>query len=420
MTFSNRHEVETHLAETADGGVICEIGAGRGDGLVALIRGNKCGRILPIFAVDPYLPYVDRLGGTYGPKSKEEAVEKVVGEGSAHIVTFIEEDGAKVGAGWNLPTSLVWIDVSMDYDGLKPIFDAWVDKVVPDGHIAIAGLSYSNLGSAQVMQEAVDGGKFDRVLEEQDFVAVLRRRPTHKRAVFYIVDGEPYADEASYSARSVKENMPGVETFLFAVGGADPRENIDHVVALPERESELWYLDSTRYWNLAVEKLHEYNHLLYLDTDTWVAWPCTNAWWLLERFDMCLGHSVGREAMPSAIGVPVSFCTLSIGVTFFCNNKQVRDTFWEWLAFYEKYPHLYGDNDESPLRDVLWLNPYGLRFYVLAPEYNLRCGFGAWIYGRVRIVHARLPRLHRVAAELNERTHMRMWRDGWLWYHEPK
>jgi len=420
MIFSNRHEVETHLAEQADGGVIVEVGVGKGDGLVALLNGTRYGRLLPVYAVDPYAPYVDKLGGTYGPECKQEAVDQVVGTGLGRLVAFVEEDGVLVGENWDLPTALVWIDVSMEYDGLKCVWDAWADKVMEDGHIAIAGLGYSSLGTARVMQEAVDSGNFVRVLEEQDRVAVLRRNPRHRRAAFYIVDGEQYADEAAYSASSLKEHMPRVETFLFAVGGTKDRDCIDHVVALPPRESELWYLDSTRYFNQAVGQLHEYNRLLYLDTDTWVSWDCLDMWWLLEQFDVCLGHSAGREAMPSAIGTPPAFTTLSIGVSLFCNNAKVRATLSDWLAFYEKYAHIYGDNDESPLRDVLWLNRHGLKMYILPPEYNARVGFGCWLYGRVRVVHARLPRLRHVAEELNEHTVMRMWRpdDGFLWYHQ--
>ncbi len=424
MTFSNRHDVETHLAEQADGGVIVEVGSGKGDGLVALLNGTRYGRLLPVYAVDPYSPYVDKLGGTYGPESKQEAMDKILGTGLERLVAFVEADGVEVGATWDLPTSLVWIDVSMEYEGLKPIFDAWANKVMDDGHIAIAGLDYGTLGTRRVMEEAIASERFDRVLTEQDFVAVLRKRPEHRRAAFYIVHGEPYADEAAYSASSLKEHLPAVETFLFAVGGTGARDCIDHVVALPERESPLWYLDSTRYFNLAVERLHEYNRLLYLDTDTWVAWNCLDMWWLLERFDICLGHSAGREAMPSAIGTPPAFTTLSIGVSLFCNNAEVRATLADWLAFYEKYAPIYGDNDESPLRDVLWLNRHGLRIYILPPEYNVRAGFGCWLYGRARVVHARMPRLRRVAEQLNSVTSMRIWHpsspDEFLWYWHPQ
>jgi len=424
VTFSNRHEVETHLAEQADGGVICEIGVGFGDGLVALLNGTRYGRRLPVYAVAPYSPYTDKLGGTYGPECKQEAIDKVFGTGLERLVAFVEADGAEVGATWDLPTSLVWIDVSMEYDGLKRIWDALADKVMDDGHIAIAGLNYGTLGTRRVMEEAVASGDFERVLMEQPHVAVLRRRPKDKRAAFYIVHGEPYANEAAYSASSLKEHLPAVETFLFAVGGTGAREHIDHVITLPERESDLWYLDSTRYFNLAVAHLHEYNRLLYLDTDTWVAWDCLDMWWLLEQFDICLGHSAGREAMPSAIGTPPAFTTLSIGVSLFRNNAEVRATFADWLAFYEKYAPIYGDNDESPLRDVLWLNRHGLRIYILPPEYNVRAGFGCWLYGRARVVHARLPRLRRVAEELNSVTRMRIGHpsspDEFLLYWKPQ
>lgn len=416
MTFSNRHDVESHLAEISDGGVIVECGVGFGDGLVALMAGNKAGRLLPIFAIDPYIPYVDRLGGTYGPECKAIAMEKLDG---TRWVSFIEEDGLTVAQKWELPVALAWIDVSMNYEDLKPIFEAWDRHIIADGHIAIAGFDYPNLGTAQVAQEAVESGRYEMVLTEQNFAAVLRRKPDYKRAVFYIVDGGRYAKEASYSAGSVKERMPGVETFLFAVGGTSPKPNIDHVLPLTERQDEYWYLDSTRYFNVIVETLKDYERLLYLDTDTWMASPCMDMWWLLDNYDLCLGHSAGRDTPPTALGTPSGFSILSIGVNLFKNNEAVRATFADWLDYFKCYRHIYENYDEAALRDVLFRNEHKLQLYILPPEYTLRAGFGCWIYGKVRIVHARLPNLRTIGEDLNAITVMRLWRpeDGFLWYH---
>jgi len=417
MTFSNRHAVEEHMALQVDGGVIVEIGVATGNGLVALLKGNRYGRLLPIYAVDHYEQHVDNLGGTYFPEDKQVAIQQVEATGLQRFVHFIDEDGLTVGQKWELPVSLLWIDISESYQNLKAIFDAWKDHVIVDGYIAITGLGYPNLGTAQVTVEAVESGEFDLILTEQSLVAVLKKRPDYKRAVFYIAHGNRYAIEASKHAESVKEHMPGVETFLFAVGDTTRRPNIDHSLPLPARNSDLWYLDSTRYFNIIVERLIEYERLLYLDTDTYMGWDCMDMWWLLDNYDLCLGHSAGRDATPSAMGTPPAFTVLSIGVNLFKNNEAVRATYADWLAYYEKYQHIYEDNDEAALRDVLYRNKHKLQIYVLPPEYSCRANFGCWLKGRMRIVHARLPNLPETAKELNEVASMRMWRYGYLWYH---
>jgi hypothetical protein len=244
--------------------------------------------------------------------------------------------------------------------------------------------------------------------------------------VFYIVNGDAYAEEANKSAGSAKAHLTGrikgqIETFMYAVGGA-PRldlPNIDHVYSLPPRSSDLWYLDATRYFLQVVNERTDYKQLLYLDTDTWVAADCDDLWRVLDQHDLALAQAAGRDATPSAYGVPPAFTTPSIGVTAFNNSPAVRSLLSDWLANFEQYRAIYGDYDEAALRDTLYYNRQGIRICTLPPEYSLRCGFGCWLYGEARILHARLNNLPEIAREINSVHTMRLWRYGFLWYHKP-
>ena len=172
MNFANRHEVEEHLAQQAAGGVIVEIGCGFGNGILALHRGTSRGANLPLFGIDPYEPYVDRTGGTYGPSTLIDFRTNTAGTG----VTLIQQPATVARVGWNRPVALLWIDVGMDYDDLRVVFDAWQDAVVEGGVIGITGLCYAQHGTARLAEQALKSGAFDSWLTEQGLVAVLVKR----------------------------------------------------------------------------------------------------------------------------------------------------------------------------------------------------------------------------------------------------
>lgn len=412
MGFSDRHDVQRWVAARADGGVIVEIGCGYGNGVLAMRRGNPD---IAIYGIDPYESYTDKLGGQYGPETLAEFEANTAGTG----VELVRQNAIDVRANWDKPVAMLWIDVSMDYDGLKPIFDAWHSAVIPGGWVGIAGLPYNQLGTARVANEAVASGLYDYQLHEQDLVAVLKKREAPvKRACFYIASDDAYGADADYSAASVK-GQAGLETYLFRVSGGRDFPHMDHVVALPAREHEQWYVDSVRYMNYAIDYLNDYDQLLYMDCDTYVADPIGEMFCLLDHYDMALGHACGRDVTLSHYKVPPSFTTLGVGVNLFCNNDKIRALFADWQARYGPNYEEYGPSDEGPLRDLLFVNEHDVRVVVLPPEYHCRFGFGVWLFGRVRILHGKDPRpLAEVAAELNSQTSMRIWRYGMLWHHQ--
>lgn len=247
-----------------------------------------------------------------------------------------------------------------------------------------------------------------------------------KRAVFYIVsndDGDRFVREACHSLESVRRHLPGLPAFLFLSGDTDESVGrFNKVYPLPGRREPFWYLDSTRFFVEAVKELADFDQLLYLDTDTYLAWPCSTLFDLLDQYDYAIGQSPQRDCCASVAGAPDSFCTLENGVNVFRNDEKVRRFLEEeWLARFERHWQEYDNNDNGPLRDALWENRLDLKWVTLAPEWSLRFDFGAWIQGRVRILHGRrkgistdVRPLTSVAKAINANYKMRIWRNGRL------
>jgi hypothetical protein len=261
-----------------------------------------------------------------------------------------------------------------------------------------------------------------------------------RRVVFWLCtadDNGRYVREAHHSLQSVIDNIPGVYTVLFLKGDTELR-GWDEIVPLPDVvPHDFWYLVSLRWMVWAVVWLGKqgWEECLYLDTDTYVASRATNIFDVLRKFEFAIPQSPQRDCCNSALlpEPPESFCTLENGVTLFRNNEKVRRFWRNWLERFEATPKIYDDNDCAPLRDELWENPEGVKWVALAPEFGLRFDFGAWVTGRVRILHGRhhgistdVNLLRDVAAAINEWVSMRIWMDGklaskphdWGWYPE--
>lgn len=398
----DKHEVAAFLGFVIDGGVVVEIGCGDGKTTRAISSGMSSHRTLPIYALDNY---------EGGLEVKAEFVKRV--EEIKHRVILWDLQGVMPDLiewmDWyeGMLVALLWIDWPGDVGEVQQILEFWGQYLIPDGYVGIVGAD---------LAETAEAIGYERILTEQDSVLVLRKRPP-KRAAFYIASEREYCEEADRSAGSVREHM-GIETVLFLTEGVDfePR-NIDRVVALPPRSAPFWYLDSTRYFNMALRELRDYDQLLYLDTDTYVCCgQARDVFLLLNRFDLAIGHEPQRDAIDTATGTPASFSTLGIGVNCFRNNDLMRAFFAEWLERYERHAELYDNNDQAPLRDALYENRLGIRWVTLAPEFSLRFDFGAWIVGTVRMLHGRdsgkMGDLAHICEEINSEGRMRLWAHG--------
>lgn len=414
----HKHELAEMLAQQAEGGVIVEIGVNKGNGLLALARGSSRGRQLPVYGLDPYLSFRDAFGTEYGPADYEICQELLHLSPLQDYIQLQRQDALDVARVWARPVALLWIDLGVAGELPESLLRAWLRHLAPRGVAVLTGLEHARLQPETVASIFLERGELERILPEQTMAVVLQR-PQPTRAAFYLVSGEQFVREANRSARSVHQQL-GIETYLFLEGKTEEKlDQIDHVLSLPGQRGPFWYLDSTRYFNQAVQQLAHVQQLMYLDSDTWICQPCLEMFDLLDHFDLCLGHEPQRDAIPSAWGTPAAFSALGLGVNLFNNTPDVRALLHAWLELYEQDWRLYGNNDQAALRDELFLAGQAVPWYVLPPEYCLRFDFGAWVVGRVRILHGRVggdsaKELEPVAREINSDTRMRIWCHGLL------
>ena len=222
-----------------------------------------------------------------------------------------------------------------------------------------------------------------------------------KKAVVYVAGGSNYAIEAETSRNSVRTQMPGMECIL-ATDSRDDLGGWDQVLRMSGRKyPEQWYHDSCRYYNEALARLADYDMLVFLDTDTFCAWPFWELYEVLEHFDIVGTHGIARHTAPTFAHLSDAFPELCIGMLAVRNNERTRQLLREWLALYDAHPNVYGNNDQGPLREALW-NNREVRLYVATPEYHCRWGFGAYVAGMVRILHCRNADQAEVAKQIND------------------
>lgn len=420
----NKHDLEHRLAQMADGGVLVEIGVGNGNGLRAMWAGTRLGRQLPLYAVDPYEEYTDLNGAHYGPGVEAELHSLLSADPLlARDVTPIKKDGATAGKEWaGLPVAMVWIDMTDPVETLRPIVEAWLPHIVPGGYMAICNLEYESrgCGARQVTDYVRSLEGWHRVDIEGQQVAGVLQKDYPRRCVLYLVYGDQYVTEAATSANSVRRYMRTADTVLFCHAGAAPGGHWTHVQPTLKRQHKTWYCDSVMFLLQAMEAL-PYDEILHLDCDTILAHQADELWLILQEADLAFGYGGERDNNKSIYGAPAAFTTPMVGVNLYRNTPKVRAFVREWLRLYEQYEDFYGENEQYPLRDLLWKNEMGMRYIVLPDEFACRYNFGCWAKGMVRVMHGRLPlldkTLEQAAAEINSDHTMRLYhpRFGMLW-----
>lgn len=229
------------------------------------------------------------------------------------------------------------------------------------------------------------------------------------KAIYWIAT-RGYENELQQSVLSVVRNMPNIPRYLFSPHNLNIT-GITHFELLPPRSRSLWYIDFTDYMGMAAEYLSHHSQLLYLDVDTYVCVDCSEIFDTLQRFDIATTIAPARTISLTSRYVPPTFAEFNTGVLVYRNNPITRELFAQWLEVYQANPDLYGENDQAPLREVLWANR---DFHVgtLPFEYNCRFGFGGQAAGQIKILHGRSGNLERLAQNINADSGIRGWRRG--------
>lgn len=237
-----------------------------------------------------------------------------------------------------------------------------------------------------------------------------------KTAIVYVAGGSSYCYDAEISCNSFKLHNPEIPCIL----ATDERYSIppvyDRVVPMPNRKypQEKWYIDSTRFCVVAFNLLrHEYDSLLFLDTDTFCDASIMDMLRLMERFDIAVSHGVNRHTTGKFHDIPNAFPEHEIGVMLVRTTDKIKHLFERWLELYESHQDIYGNNDQGPLRDAIWEDK-DINMYVLPEEYHARWGFGVCVVSTVRILHSRSPGYpnSQAAFEINSTGGRRLFRPG--------
>lgn len=204
------------------------------------------------------------------------------------------------------------------------------------------------------------------------------------QSAFWVVSGENYVREAEVSANSLAKVMPSVERWCFSPDSVES-SSFTNIVKLPPRTSEAWYVDCCRYVTLAMDILPE--QVLYLDSDTYFIAEVPEVFDLLKHFDICLAHAPLRISAPTIKPIPDCFPEFNIAVIAMNNTPTIRGLWQKVATQLKDNLSVYGNNDQAPLREVLFDSR--IRFAVLPPEYDFHFRLGAYLSYRAKILHGR-------------------------------
>lgn len=205
--------------------------------------------------------------------------------------------------------------------------------------------------------------------------------------------GEPYLEAATVSARSLRAVMPSLE---LAVASDLPVPAVfDRAIAIEER-------DGHRAKPVAMLK-SPFSRTLFLDADTYVVADVSDAFRLLDRFDLAAAHAPNRVSLPLS-DVPEALPELNTGVIAFRRNRRVRALLSAWLTEYDRLPQDRPVKDQPAFRSAVY-HARRVRVATLPPELNLRFLMGGYHNQSVRILHAwaSLDTYRHVAELLNSR-----------------
>lgn len=224
------------------------------------------------------------------------------------------------------------------------------------------------------------------------------------RAIVYIAYGKEYTEQALRSAASANGQYPCI-----ICRPGDWTDDSVETFKLPLRQSEYWYLDRVRYSNLILDHL-DYDQILLLDTDTYICGDLADFFTILDRFDIAGTQAIAQETESHRDDIPASFPELHCGALVFNRNQQIHKLFSRWLETYRARPGYFGDNDQVPLREVLW-EMQDIKLGILPAEFCFRYRWGGLLSRKVRVLHGKEHRIpyEKVVEQVNGESGIRVY-----------
>ncbi len=216
--------------------------------------------------------------------------------------------------------------------------------------------------------------------------------------VVYIATGSSFVAEAIQSAESVKAAMPDKPVTMYS----DRPVRADAIDSTHVRAD----FEQHRGDSIIRPDMMPYQRNLFLDTDTFVCTDLTEMFDALERFDILVAHSPGREAVE---GLPACMAEFNTGVIAYRRTPAVAACFDTWMdRFRAQYDRTGSARNQASFTRAVWeVQPSML---VLPPEYNVRVPRAGYLNGPAKIVHGRhWHSLESVAARLNATDRRRVY-----------
>lgn len=234
----------------------------------------------------------------------------------------------------------------------------------------------------------------------------------------YIANKDQYLREAVKSVESAKRHMPNIDIVLATpVENSEYHNMFNHVLRMPDDDSK-WFLRHSRYMGVALRMLDElgYDRTVFMDTDTFFVDSVYELFEMLDFYDFMGAHAPARYTGKTVEEIPLAFPEINIGVNPMRTGEVTRG-FWINVInqFSRNIGKVYHNNDQGPLREVLWNYAKArrnFRFAILPPEYNCRFDFPCFVGREVKILHGRSQHqtIESVADTVNRDKGMRAWK----------
>lgn len=205
------------------------------------------------------------------------------------------------------------------------------------------------------------------------------------KGVIYSAVGKRFADEAAFSARSLKVHHPGWPITLFTDTSPDDDTVFTEVRCAPRLHpaphiSKLFAMRDT-----------PYEETLFLDTDTFICSAIDAIFDALAGHDMVAAREYSGASSDLEVDVPDSVPELNLGVFAYRHGsgfENLVDSALQWAedchAKTGTYPY-----DQPAFRYAHFRSR--LRLATLKPEYNCRFATYGEVAAPVRILHGRIP-----------------------------
>lgn len=210
-----------------------------------------------------------------------------------------------------------------------------------------------------------------------------------EKGVLYIASGASYIEDATRSAKTIKNNtnLP-----ITLVTDREVRNTVFDTVIRSD-DFLYHYGDSV----LQIPPL-PYEKTLFLDTDTVVSDSFEELFVMLENIDIAAA-TIAEDRFKIQT-VPDSFPEYNTGVILFDRCEATSDFVELWKEIYRGYLDNGIRMNQPAFREALYESQ--IQATTLPAEYNCRANFGGYLTDKVNILHGNFPNPDSVLKKLNE------------------